>query len=348
MTKKTRRNTMLKKNHPKEVIGYFLQTTRPLVRDELGKMWNVYDKFIKGKAIEKKIHTFDGTSSGAFFIDFSEYKPKTKKLTAYKKMQEILNKAAQQKIITKSLAKEFKVGKITAPIIKGKIDNKFLEYEDIKVKKQKISRKKPFTLAQLVKEMYEYLSEKGYLHQPFKKQRVKVGFKVKRVEGKRKREAVYRTSYMSLLSGNEYWINVSKSGKGYWINFMTENSLIKEVNENFISPSMHFDEADKAVLGMMLKRIGIKASSVSKGTKTKGATIGFKGKKFSITGTLTGFTRNAFVKMAEKLGGKFQNHVSKDLDMLIVGSKPGKTKVAQAKKYGVKIIKFNQFFVNSK
>ena len=41
--------------------------------------------------------------------------------------------------------------------------------------------------------------------------------------------------------------------------------------------------------------------------------------------------------MAEKLGGNFKTEISKDLDMLIVGSKPGKTKVAQAKKHGVAI-----------
>ena len=115
---------------------------------------------------------------------------------------------------------------------------------------------------------------------------------------------------------------------------------------------MVFDNTDKKVLVEMLKRMNIKPkkkSSVStqqyksKGTKTKATTIAFKGKKFSITGTITGFTRNAFTKMAEKLGGKFQNHISKDLDMLIVGTKRNKTKVAQAKKYGIEIVKFNDF-----
>ena len=127
--------------------------------------------------------------------------------------------------------------------------------------------------------------------------------------------------------------------------------MIEPSQENFISGSMHFDDTDEKILIQMMKRMKIKPSSVStktyksKGTKTKATTIGFRGKKFSITGTLTGFTRAAFVKMVEKLGGKFQNHVSKDLDMLIVGAKPGKTKVAQAKKYGVEIVKFNNIML---
>ena len=133
--------------------------------------------------------------------------------------------------------------------------------------------------------------------------------------------------------------------------FLEENSLVKPAKETFISGSMHFDDTDEKILIQMLKRMKIKPSSVStkkyksKGTKTKVTTIAFKGKKFSITGTLSGFTRVSFVRMVEKLGGKFQNHISKDLDLLIVGTKPGKTKVTQAKKYGVEIVKFNDLML---
>ena len=73
-------------------------------------------------------------SGNAFFIDFTEYKPKAKKLTAYKTMQGILKKAANAGVISKGMASSFKVGKITAPVIKGKLDLSGLEYETIKVK----------------------------------------------------------------------------------------------------------------------------------------------------------------------------------------------------------------------
>lgn len=340
----------------REVIGYFLQSNREFIRDEHGRMNQMYDKYIKGKAIAKKINTFDGISivgvkGNAFFIDFTESKPKAKKLTAHKTMQGILKKAADSGVISKGMASSFKLGKITAPVVKGKLELSGLEYEKIKVKPAKKSKRKPLTSSQLIKEVYKRLSKKGYLKNEFKKERYRVGYKQKKVKGKTKREAVYNTAYRSLLSGGKYWMVISPSPVPYYIYFMPINSSIPKVQDTFVSSFRFFDDTDEKVLIQMLKRMKIKPSLVStrkyksKGTKTKVTTIAFKGKKFSITGTLTGFSRAAFVKMAEKLGGKFQNHISKDLDMLIVGSKPGKTKVAQAKKYGIEIVKFNDIML---
>src|SRR5210317_901630 len=145
---KSRKNTNKKRSGEvgakhREVVGYFLQTNREFIRDEFGRMWNMYDKYIKGKAIQKKINTFDGLSSGAFFIDFTEFKPKTKKLTAHKTMQDIIKKAADVGVISKGMASSFKLGKITAPIINDKIEMGGLKYETIKTKPAKRSRKKP-------------------------------------------------------------------------------------------------------------------------------------------------------------------------------------------------------------
>ena len=316
----------------REVIGYFLQSNREFIRDEFGRMNNMYDKYIKGKAIAKKINTYDGMSGNAFFIDFTEYKPKAKKITAYKTMQGILKKAADNGVISKGMASSFKVGKITAPVVKGKLNLSGLDYEKIKIKSAKKSRKKKLGILGLTKEVYAFLIDKGYVL-PGKKFTMK-DRKFLLIDGKTK------VSFESFRG--TYTIKFEKKvGK-------------KQYHEMFIKPQMVFDDLDKKVILEMLKRMGVKPakkSSVStktyksKGTKTKATTIGFRGKKFSITGTLTGFTRASFVKMVEKLGGKFQNHVSKDLDMLIVGSKPGKTKVAQAKKYGVEIVKFNDIML---
>jgi hypothetical protein len=315
-----------------EIVGYFLQSNRAFIRDEFGRMNNMYDKYIKGKAIAKKINTYDGMSGDAFFIDFTEFKPKAKKLTAHKTMQGILKKAADAGVISKGMASSFKLGKITVPIIKGKLDLSGLEYEKLKVKPAKKSRKKKLSILGITKEVYTFLTNKGYVL-PSKKFTMK-DQRFLLIDGKTK------VSFESFKG--TYTIRFEKKvGKNKYY-------------EMFIKPQMVFDDVDKKVIIQMINRMGVKPakkSSVStktyksKGTKTKAITIGFRGKKFSITGTLTGFTRAAFVKMVEKLGGKFQNHVSKDLDMLIVGAKPGKTKVAQAKKYGVEIVKFNNIML---
>ena len=346
------RRKLKKQNHPREVVGYFLQTDRGLVRDEFGRLRNMYDKYIKGKAIGKKINTFDGISiagmsGNAFFIDFIELKPKVKKLTAYKTMQSIIKKAATAGVISKGLASSFKLGKITAPVIDGKIELDGLEFETIKATDTKFPRKKPLTILGITTEIHDFLISKGYVASGKKGeiQLKKKAFSMKALKkGKRTIRRKETKQYRSFfLSDDKTKVTFSSFKSTYIIRLERNN-----VHEMFIKPQMTFDNTDKKVLIEMLKRLGVKPSkksSVSTGTKTKVTTIAVKGKKFSITGTITGFTRSAFVGMLERLGGKFQNHVSKDLDMLIVGSKPGKTKVAQAKKYGIEIVKFNDIML---
>lgn len=365
MVKKTksRKNTNKKRSGEvgakhREVVGYFLQTDRELVRDEFGRLRNMYDKYIAGKDIQKKINTFDGISiagmSDAFFIDFKEFKPKVKKLTAHETMQGIIKKAATDGVISKGLASSFKLGKITAPVVNGKIELDGLEFEKLKVKPPKKSTKKELSISDLAKQIHSFLVSKGYVVDNnlgkirLSKSEKKIGMLKK---GKRTTKKIRRQSRMFLLKGAEWWVNIESSSKyGYTIGFVHE-LLAKRTNEHFHGNAKVFDNTDKKVLLEMLKRLGIKPSKKSsvstqqyksKGTKTKVTTIAVRGKKFSITGTITGFTRDAFVGMIEKLGGKFQNHVSKDLDILIVGEKPGKTKIAQAKKYNIEVVKFNE------
>lgn len=322
-----KRRKLKKQNHPREVIGYFLQTNRELVRDEYGRMQNMYDKYIKGKAIEKKLNTYDGTSDNAFFIDFTEFKPKTKRLTAHKTMQGIIKKAATAGVISKGIASSFKLGEITVPVVNGKIDMAGLEYEKLKVKPAKKSRKKKLSILGITKEVYAFLTNKGYALSGQKLSMKDRTFSL--VDGKTK------ASFESFKGSYTIQLEKRDGKKSYY--------------EVFIKPQMIFDDTDKKVLIEMLKRMGIKPkkkSSVStkkyksKGTETTVTTIGFRSKKFSVTGTLPHMKRASFIKMGEKLGGKFQNHISKDLDMLIVGSKAGKTKLDKAKKYGVEIISF--------
>lgn len=63
-----------------------------------------------------------------------------------------------------------------------------------------------------------------------------------------------------------------------------------------------------------------------------------EGKTFLVTGTLNNYSRNGIKAEIEAEGGKILSSVSKNLDFLVVGEKPG-SKVAKAEKLGtVKII----------
>ena len=66
------------------------------------------------------------------------------------------------------------------------------------------------------------------------------------------------------------------------------------------------------------------------------------GKTFLFTGTLTGFTRSEASALIEALGGKTAKSVSKKLDYLVVGEKPG-SKVEKAKKLKIKIMDESAF-----
>lgn len=60
--------------------------------------------------------------------------------------------------------------------------------------------------------------------------------------------------------------------------------------------------------------------------------------KFVITGTLDSMSREAAAEAIRKLGGTFQNTVSKETTYLVAAANTGASKLAKAKKYGVKII----------
>lgn len=354
MTRKTVDNGILlrrkvkKGKLPSKVIGYFIQSDREFVRDEMGRMRNLYDKYIASKAIQKKINTFDGTSSGAFFIDFTDFKPKVKNPNTYKKMQEIIKKAAKDGVISSGMAKSFKVGKVIAPVVDGKIEPSGLYYEEFKTKPFRKSRKKPKTIAVLAKEIYGYLDSLGYCAGDLELRTDKTSTKI--FQNGKTRTKVKKNTYRScLLNGSEWRLNVKNYGKNYSISFMHETAA-KQTNEYFHSSQMIFDDADKKALVGMLKRIGIRPSLVktktskSKGLKSKSTSITFRGQTFSITGTIPGMSRKRFIEMAEKLGGTFKNHITKDTDLLVVGHKPGKGKLAQANKYGIPLFQIKEAF----
>jgi DNA ligase (NAD+) len=67
------------------------------------------------------------------------------------------------------------------------------------------------------------------------------------------------------------------------------------------------------------------------------------GKTFLYTGTFINFEREALEQKIEANGGKVVSGVSGKLDYLIVGDKPGSSKIEKAKKLNIKMISEEEF-----
>ena len=68
-----------------------------------------------------------------------------------------------------------------------------------------------------------------------------------------------------------------------------------------------------------------------------------EGKTLLATGTLENFPREEIKDSIINNGGKYASSVSKKLDYLIVGSKPGASKVAKATEHGIKMISESEY-----
>ncbi len=86
-----------------------------------------------------------------------------------------------------------------------------------------------------------------------------------------------------------------------------------------------------------LKELGVQTCKEEKEEKGK-----LKGMTFVFTGTLSCCSREKAKEMVEALGGKVSNSVSHKTTYLVVGEAPG-SKLAKAKKLGIKIIDEKQF-----
>lgn len=62
------------------------------------------------------------------------------------------------------------------------------------------------------------------------------------------------------------------------------------------------------------------------------------GKRFVVTGTLAGMSRDEAADKIRALGGIFQSALGKDTDFLVVGTNVGASKLTKAKQYGTKTI----------
>ena len=68
----------------------------------------------------------------------------------------------------------------------------------------------------------------------------------------------------------------------------------------------------------------------------------FKEKTFMFTGKLDGISRAEAKSLIEKNSGTTLSSVSKNLNYLVIGEKPTKRKIEEAKKIGVKVISQNE------
>ena len=63
-----------------------------------------------------------------------------------------------------------------------------------------------------------------------------------------------------------------------------------------------------------------------------------KEKSFMFTGKLDGISRAEAKSLIEKNSGTTLSSISKNLDYLVIGDKPTKRKIDQAKNFGIKVI----------
>lgn len=93
-----------------------------------------------------------------------------------------------------------------------------------------------------------------------------------------------------------------------------------------------FSDEDNIALLKKFKDIGVVPVFIKKDNGV------LSGKNFVITGTLETMSRDEAADNIRALGGTFQTAVGKDTTYLVVGSKPGASKIKKATQYGTNVI----------
>jgi DNA ligase (NAD+) len=92
-----------------------------------------------------------------------------------------------------------------------------------------------------------------------------------------------------------------------------------------------FADPDNEVLLEKFEKLGVKPFFEKK-------TGRLVGQSFVISGTLKTMSRDIAADKIRRLGGTFQTAIAKDTTYLLIGDKPGASKLKKAKEYGAKII----------
>jgi DNA ligase (NAD+) len=103
----------------------------------------------------------------------------------------------------------------------------------------------------------------------------------------------------------------------------------------------YFQNADNKIFIEKLRLAGLQFSAQDEVKEIEGETL--IGKTFLYTGTFANFEREALEQKIEANGGKIVSGVSGKLDFLIVGEKPGSSKIEKAKKLNVTMISEEEF-----
>ncbi len=103
----------------------------------------------------------------------------------------------------------------------------------------------------------------------------------------------------------------------------------------------YFQSPDNQAFIEKLRLAGLQFSAKDEVKEIEGEAL--IGKTFLYTGTFANFEREALEQKIEANGGKVVSGVSGKLDFLIVGEKPGSSKIEKAKKLNVKMISEEEF-----
>ncbi|GGD41253.1 DNA ligase [Emticicia aquatilis] len=102
-----------------------------------------------------------------------------------------------------------------------------------------------------------------------------------------------------------------------------------------------FQNEDNLALIERLRAAGLQMAALDEVKEIEGDQLA--GKTFLYTGTFANFEREALEQKIEANGGKVVSGVSGKLDFLIVGEKPGSSKIEKAKKLNVTMISEEEF-----
>jgi DNA ligase (NAD+) len=100
-----------------------------------------------------------------------------------------------------------------------------------------------------------------------------------------------------------------------------------------------FDDEDNQSLLTKFKQVGVWPKDEP---EPKGA---LANKKFVLSGTLQKLGREQAAEAIRNQGGVFQSSVAKDTDYLVVGEKPGASKLRKAKQYGTEVLDESAFIL---
>lgn len=359
----------------KQLVGIVLQQNRPWMYDEWDQMERFEKQYLKGTALSKKVYHLNSdyhsrfkqsykdkkiphiTQDGHFYIDFKEDYPKCKNVSdfkAHKQMLSLMKRAQKDGVLNRFFVDSFKAIKVYAPIVNGKPDMKDTFPEKVKYTTGPKTSAKNLSFRELSIALDNLFGSLGSDVGNFDKKK-----------GLSAPGSV--TGYASLTSdsGKLYTLRLQRSKVGsklYSYSISLFRGRIKKSSKSimmfFVGGRTSFTKRDKLALKDALDRAGFvggigrnvkklpskssRKSSPRSSGKTRTVTVAIpvkKGDKFTITGTIKGALRAVIIEMLENKGAKFQNHVSKDTSFIIVGSKPGATKLKKAKEYKVKQFK---------